>query len=53
MKDKMMAASSREALRRIFVGVKEEIQASDYSEVACDIGELFPSSPALRTYLLP
>ena len=53
MKDKMMTASSREALRRGFYGVNVEIKGSDYSEVEYDAGELFPSSPALRTYFLP
>ena len=49
----MVTAASREALRRRLTGITVEIQGTDYSEVAYTTGELFPSSPALRTYLLP
>jgi len=34
VKDKMLAASSRDALRRSLVGIAVEIQGTDYSEVA-------------------
>jgi len=34
IKDKMLAASSKEALRRSLVGIQVEVQASDHSEVA-------------------
>jgi cofilin len=36
----MVFASSRDALRRSLVGVALEIQGTDYSEVAHEIGEL-------------
>ncbi|KAH9980312.1 actin depolymerizing factor [Lactifluus volemus] len=34
IKDKMVSASSRDALRRSFVGIALEVQGTDYSEVA-------------------
>ncbi|KAI9443182.1 actin depolymerizing factor [Lactarius indigo] len=34
VKDKMVAASSREALRRSLVGIAVEVQATEFSEVA-------------------
>ncbi|KAI9465526.1 actin depolymerizing factor [Lactarius psammicola] len=34
VKDKMLAASSRDALRRSLVGIAVEIQATEFSEVA-------------------
>ncbi|KAN0123373.1 actin depolymerizing factor [Russula decolorans] len=36
IKDKMVTASSRDALRRSFNGIAVEIQGTDYSEVAYD-----------------
>jgi hypothetical protein len=36
----MVSASSRDALRRSFVGIALEIQGTDYSEVAHETGEL-------------
>jgi hypothetical protein len=41
----MMAASSREALRRAFVGIGIEIQGTDDSEVAHETGAVFLSPP--------
>jgi cofilin len=38
IKDKMVSASSRDALRRSFVGIALEIQGTDYSEVAYETG---------------
>ena len=52
-KDKMLTESSESALRYFLIGIAAEIEASDYSDVEYDSGELFPSSPALRTYFLP
>jgi hypothetical protein len=40
IKEKMLYASSREALRRALVGVAIEIQGTDYSEVAYESGVL-------------
>jgi Cofilin/tropomyosin-type actin-binding protein len=40
IKDKMVSASSRDALRRSFVGIALEVQGTDYSEVAHETGEL-------------
>jgi len=37
VKDKMVAASSRDSLRRSLVGIAVEIQGTDYSEVAHEI----------------
>lgn len=49
IKQKMLFASSKEALRRSLVGVATEIQATDYSEVAYESGT---SSPHPR-HLIP
>lgn len=40
----MVYASSREALRRSFQGIHQEVQGTDYSEVAYEVGA-YPSSP--------
>lgn len=40
IKQKMVFASSRDALRRAFVGVAVEIQATDYDEVSFENGGL-------------
>ena len=53
VKDKMITASSQVALQGRLNGIAAEIRGTDYSEVAYEIGELFPSSPALPIYLLP
>ena len=37
----MVSASSRDALRRSLVGIAVEIQGTDYSEVAYEIGASF------------
>ena len=52
-KDRMLAASSIEVLRRFLIGTAVEIIASDYDDVEYDSGESFPPSLALRTYLHP
>jgi cofilin len=41
IKDKMVAASSREAIRRSLVGIAIEIQGTDNSEVAYETGAGF------------
>jgi hypothetical protein len=41
IKDKMVAASSREAIRRALVGIAVEIQGTDSSEVAYETGAVF------------
>jgi Cofilin/tropomyosin-type actin-binding protein len=41
IKDKMVTASSRDALRRSLVGIAIEIQGTDYSEVAYETGASF------------
>ena len=38
IKQKMLFASSKDALRRSLVGVASEIQGTDYSEVAYESG---------------
>ncbi|KAF8258216.1 hypothetical protein EI94DRAFT_1623913, partial [Lactarius quietus] len=38
IRDKMLAASSRETLRKALVGVPVEVQATEYSEVAKEAG---------------
>ncbi|KAK0191243.1 actin depolymerizing factor [Armillaria mellea] len=38
IKDKMLFASSKDALRRAFVGIAVEIQGTDFSEVAYESG---------------
>lgn len=38
IKQKMVFASSRDALRRSLVGIATEIQGTDYSEVEHDVG---------------
>ena len=38
IKEKMLYASSRDALRRALVGIAVEIQGTDYSEVAYESG---------------
>lgn len=38
IKDKMVSASSRDAIRRSLVGIAVEIQGTDYSEVAFETG---------------
>jgi len=40
IKQKMVFASSRDALRRALVGISVEIQGTDYSEVAYESGTL-------------
>ncbi|KAI5996328.1 hypothetical protein EDD15DRAFT_2163668, partial [Pisolithus albus] len=42
IKQKMLFASSRDALRRSFVGIAVEIQATDSTEVAYEAGEPHP-----------
>lgn len=52
IRDKMVTASSREALRRSLDGIAAEIQGTDYSEVAYDTGEfvsIFSSAPYLSS----
>lgn len=39
IKQKMLFASSRDALRRSLVGIATEIQGTDFSEVAHENGE--------------
>jgi cofilin len=39
IKQKMLFASSRDALRRSLVGIAVEIQGTDYSEVSWEYGE--------------
>lgn len=53
IKDKMLAASSREALRRSLVGIHAEVQASEYSEVDFETGTFppFTLSEQLISYL--
>ena len=41
----MLAASSRDALRRALVGIAIEIQGTDYSEVAYETGAVFLLEP--------
>ena len=53
LKEKMLTASSRDTVRRHFLGIAVEIDATDYDDVEYDSGESFPPSPALHTYLLP
>ena len=38
IKQKMLFASSKDALRRALVGIAAEIQATDFSEVAEEVG---------------
>ena len=38
IKQKMLFASSRDALRRSLVGIATEIQGTDYSEIDHDVG---------------
>jgi hypothetical protein len=50
----MLAASSRDALRRALVGIAIEIQGTDYSEVAYETGAVFllePPSPPYPYFL--
>ncbi|KAH9179201.1 actin depolymerizing factor, partial [Lactarius sanguifluus] len=42
IKDKMVAASSREAIRRALVGIHVEIQATEFSEVDRETGAFLP-----------
>ena len=42
IKNKMLAASSKDALRRSLVGIQVEVQASDHSEVAHETGTYCP-----------
>jgi hypothetical protein len=49
IKQKMLFASSRDALRRSLVGIAAEIQGTDYSEVAYESGQ----SRLLRCILSP
>ena len=51
----MVTASSKDALRRPLTGISTEIQGTDYSEVAYEIGEFvstFSSSPYLSSSLV-
>lgn len=57
IKQKMLFASSKEALRRAFVGIAAEIQATDFSEIAEEIGapqtRFLPSCSSLtQTFVL-
>jgi hypothetical protein len=52
IKDKMVTASSRDALRRSLTGIAAEIQGTEYSEVAYDTGE-FVSIFSSLSYLSP
>ncbi len=42
IKDKMVTASSRDAIRRALVGIAVEIQGTAYDEVAYETGRLVP-----------
>jgi cofilin len=42
IKQKMLFASSKDALRRSLVGVAFEIQGTDFSEVAYESGAYYP-----------
>ena len=50
IKDKMLYASSKDALRRSLVGIASEIQGTDSSEVAYDEG---PSPSSLSIFSRP
>jgi Cofilin/tropomyosin-type actin-binding protein len=50
IKDKMVFASSRDALRRSLVGIAVEIQGTDDSEVAYETGAGFFSSLASQLF---
>ncbi|KAH9924295.1 recombinant Actophorin, partial [Epithele typhae] len=49
VKQKMLFASSKDALRRALVGIAVEIQGTDYSEIAEDVGACAPSTPRSST----
>lgn len=51
IKQKMVYASSKDALRRALVGIGSDIQGTDLSEVAYDSGEL--GSPSITIFLCP
>lgn len=51
IKDKMIYASSKDALRRALVGIASEIQGTDFSEVAYDEGGSC-SFPSLSLFAL-
>ncbi|KAF9054900.1 actin depolymerizing factor [Panaeolus papilionaceus] len=50
IKQKMMFASSRDALRRSLVGIHVEVQGTDYSEVAYDAGVFLFLGLKLHTF---
>lgn len=52
IKDKMVSASSRDALRRSLVGIAIEIQGTDYSEVAYETGASFSFSSSARSHII-
>ena len=52
IKQKMLFASSRDALRRSLVGIATEIQGTDYSEVEHDTGAQILRSPSSSFSLL-
>lgn len=47
IKTKMLYASSKDALRRSLVGIANEIQGTDHSEIAYDEGLAFSLSLSL------
>lgn len=47
IKQKMLYASSKDALRRALVGIAVEIQGTEYDEVAWEVGEC-PVCPPVR-----
>jgi len=49
IKDKMLYASSKDALRRSLVGIASEIQGTDSSEVAYDEGPSFVLALSVST----
>ena len=52
IKQKMLFASSRDALRRSLVGIAVEIQGTDYSEVARESGKYFWYCPPLPKLII-
>jgi hypothetical protein len=51
VKQKMLFASSKEALKRSLVGVAAEIQGTDFSEVAYDSGMPSHSGPKCHPFI--
>ncbi len=52
IKDKMLAASSRDALRRSLVGIAVEVQATAYDEVARETGTSLTRTQSATSVIL-